>query len=279
MIADFISSWDFFSESYLLGLSLAALLPLLGSIVVLRRQLFITMAISQSSFLGLSVAIWLQFNAAFTFFQEEHAQPYVVILFSFLASLLCFRTFRSGEDSRETATVVIFIMATVCAFLVLSQTPVGLKELQERMSSSLISTSLSEFFLTLLLLFSLAIFWKLKYRSIILICADPIAAKATGKNLFRWELIFSLIIGVILGWAIYLSGYLHSFGCLLFPVFIAKKYTHSISQCLWLSSILSVILSLIAYTIALPLNIPFSQMSTALMGIIYILLVLISIKK
>ena len=279
MIDDFISSWDLFAESYLLGAALAALLPLIGVMIVLRRQLFVSVAISQSSMLGMAFGLWIQ---TMGFWLETNYRLdgwEMVIIFSVLSSLLCIRTPRQSSDQREVATVLIFLMSTTLAYLLLSQSPVGLKEVQERMSSSLISSSMVEFQICLVVFAVLTIFWYLHHHTIVLVCADPETAKAMGWPVLLWELIISTVIGLTLGWAVYLSGWLHAFGCLVLPVFIARRFAKSIAMVLFLAPLLGVTMSFIAYLMAHPLNVSFSQMAIAVMGLTYLLTALVFSKS
>lgn len=270
MLSEFIESWELFAESYLLGLALSALLPLIGIIVILRKQLFIAAAISQSSILGMAFGLWAHFlthNADILTFLNN---GFTVLLFSFLASLLCIRSLKQTSGQREIATVLVFVLSTSIAFLLLAHSPFGLKEVQERMSSSLISSSINEFYICITILCLLALFWYFFYRPIILVCTDPETAEAMGWPVITWEFILSSIIGLGIGWAVHLSGWLHTFGLLLLPVFIARVYCKSIFQVLFVAPILGVTISFISYIIAHKLNVPFSQIAIASHGAIYI---------
>lgn len=270
MIESFLDSWSLFQESYLLGLALSALLPLIGVMVVLRRQLFVAAAISQSSVFGMAFGLWMQ-HLAHVHGPHGGVADWVVILpFSLLSSLLCIRTSKQAADQREVTTALVFILSTTFAFVLLSQCPIGLKEVQERMSSSLISSSMHEFYICIALIVFLCIFWWKYHRPIILISTDPDTAKVMGWRVMNWEFVIATIVGLVLGWAVYLSGWLLAFGCLIIPVFIGRLFAKSIYHVLWLAPCFGVVISFAAYIIAHAIDAPFSQMAVALMGVVYI---------
>ena len=59
MIQDFASSWHLFHNSYLAGWLIGLLLALIGVLVVARNQIFIGVAVSQASTLGIALTMWL----------------------------------------------------------------------------------------------------------------------------------------------------------------------------------------------------------------------------
>ena len=68
MIQDFAASWHLFHNSYLAGWLIGLLLALIGVLVVARNQIFIGVAVSQASTLGIALTMWLGgFRAALRF--------------------------------------------------------------------------------------------------------------------------------------------------------------------------------------------------------------------
>jgi zinc transport system permease protein len=273
MIANFLESWPLFVDSYLLGWSLSLFLPLLGILIILRKQVFVAMAISQTSVLGMAITLALNVHL-FHFYGIPKWLSWLTILgFSLLGSCLCLKPIKWSAEAREMATVTLFILSTVFTFLVLAHAPLGMKEIQERLTSSLISSQPWEwratFFLTLLLL----LFWCRFHRTILLICTEPETAKVMGWSVLKWELLLSAIIGLGLGWSIHLGGWLFTFGGLILPVYMARSLSTRFIHLVWLAPILSLVINFLAYVLAHDLNIPFSQGAVALMGVIWLIFV------
>ena len=68
MIESFLASWDLFHLTYLAGWLIALLLSLVGVFVVARDQIFIGIAISQASTLGIAIGMgvgsWMDLHDA-----------------------------------------------------------------------------------------------------------------------------------------------------------------------------------------------------------------------
>ena len=272
MISGFLDSWFIFADSYLLGWSLSVFLPLIGILVVLRRQVFVAMAISQTSVLGLAITLALGSHALHYEGIPEWVCWLTVLGFSLLGSCLCLKPLKWTDEAREIATVTLFILSTVFTYLVLTHAPLGMKEIQERLSSSLISSQAWEWIATFALAILLMLFWFFYHRTIVLICTEPETAKVLGWSVLKWELLLSAIIGLGLGWAIHLGGWLFTFGSLILPVYMARSLSTRFIHLLWLAPSLGFFINTVAYVFAHDLDIPFSQAAVGLMGLLWLAL-------
>lgn len=272
MSSSFLESWPLFSDSYLLGWSLSIFLPLLGVLIVLRRQVFVAMAISQASVLGMALTL------AFSLSMQLYSLPawvglVTVLLFSLLGSCLCLKPLKWSSEAREMATVSLFVLSTVFSYLVLTHAPLGIIEIQKSMSSSLISSVTWEWVVTLVLGALMMTFWFDFHRTVLLVCTEPETAKVMGVSVIKWELIISAIIGLGLGWSIHVAGWLFTFGGLIFPVYMARSLSTRFVNLLWLAPLLGLVLNVVAYVLSHDMNIPFSQGAVALMGVTWLVLI------
>jgi zinc transport system permease protein len=275
LISGFLESCSIFADSYLLGLSLAVFLPLIGILIVLRKQVFVAVAISQTSVLGLAITLSFGSHALHHHGVPEWVCWVTVLGFSLLGSCLCLKPLKWNPDAREMATVSLFILSSVFTFLVLANSPLGMKEIQEQLASSLISCDPWEWIATFILSALVMLFWIFFHRTIIMICTEPETAKVMGWSVILWELMLSSIIGLSLGWAIHLGGWLFTFGCLILPVYIARSLSTRFVHLIWLAPLIGLVLNSIAYVLAYDLNIPFSQAAIALMGLFWLFLITI----
>jgi zinc transport system permease protein len=273
LISGFLESWPLFADSYLLGWALSAFLPLLGILIVLRRQVFVAMAISQTSVLGLAITLALGSHALHHKGIPEWLCWLTVLSFSLLGSCLCLKPLRWSSEAREMATVTLFILSSVFTFLVLTHAPLGMKEIQERLSSSLISSQDWEWMSTFALTILLISFWLRYHQAIVLISTEPETAKVMGWSVLKWEFMLSAIIGLGLGWSIHLGGWLFTFGGLILPVYMARSLSSRFIHLIWLSPALGLLLNGLAYLFAHDMDIPFSQAAVALMGLVWLTLI------
>ena len=270
MIERFIDSWNLFQEIYLLGWALSLFLPMLGILVLLRRQVFVVMAISNSAMLGIALSISMLSSS-------EHLSHdggidddwWVTMLSALLASMLCFRQPQRKQRYRDTTAAVVFIMALTLTFLLLAHAPLGLAEIQQRLSSSLIGASMREFYITMVGVIFLGMIWWRFRRSLFLVCLDPWGAMAQGLPVRLWELAISTLLGLGLGWSIHLTGGLFVFGNLLLPVLSAKCFSRTMTEVIWVSPLIALFGNMLAFFLAYTWDYPLAQFSVGLQGCVY----------
>lgn len=274
MIAEFVDSWSIFRESYLLGWTLSLLLPLVGVLVVLRRQVFIAVAISQASVLGISFFFFL--TSVFHFHEHHHGghflQELLVLVFSLLASLLCLRLPGKNFEQREVATVLVFILSTAFSYLLLANTPLGLREVHARLSSSLISSNMTEVWVCLGMVIFLSCIIAKYQREIYFVCSEPDVAKMMGVHILSWEILLSVCIGASLGWCIHFAGWLFVFGTMMIPVYTALHVSKSMTQVFIVAPLIGLVLNVMGFVLSHTFDYPYSQFSIAFMGCILLLL-------
>lgn len=280
MISDFLDSWLLFKESYLLGWALSLLLPMIGILVILRRQVFVAVAISKSSIMGIAFFLYItfRFNTAHQGHGHSHDaawqvyQEIIVVVFSLLASLLSIRTPSRSYDQRDMATALVFVLSTAFSYLLLADSPLGLKEIQGSMSSSLISSDMREVYMTLGVAVILFSFLSKFYRQIYLVSAEPYTARAMGLSVMCYEVFIALTIGACLGWSIHLAGWLFVFATMVIPVYIARHLARSMLQVFWMAPLIGLMLNVSGFIFAHSFDYPFSQFSVAYSGLVFLLL-------
>lgn len=262
MIADFIASWSLFENAYLSGLFLAVALPLLGTVIVARNQVFIGAAISQSSALG--IACGLLFAP-----ESGHAAAIVCgILAAVAASLLCRVPWNSG--SGEARSGWIFLCAGSFSVVLLSQSPIGREEIARLLSSSILGATRGEmYFVALIALLTVAAVTYF-HRGVVLYLIDPVNARAIGVPIDRIELAVSLWLGFVVGVAMKLTGLLFTFGLLLLPVMVSAHLVGTVAAVLLGAPFVAVIAVLLAYVGANRWDLPPGQAATALLSVLVI---------
>lgn len=233
------------------------------------------MAVSQTSVFGMAITLAMSAHSSHHHGIPEWLSWATVLSFSLLGSCLCLKPLCWSSEAREMATVTLFILSTVFTYLILTQAPLGMREIQDRMSSSLISSQPWEWMLTFLFALLMLLFWLRYNRAVLLICSEPETAKVMGWSVIKWELCLSMIIGLGLGWSIYLSGWLFTFGSLVLPVYMARSLSRRFIHLVWLAPSMALLINVFAYIFAHDLNIPFSQAAVASLGVVWLVIVTI----
>jgi hypothetical protein len=180
MIQDFASSWHLFHNSYLAGWLIGLLLALIGVLVVARNQIFIGVAVSQASTLGIALTMWLGTSGLLSHLTAESLSPVMAVLFSVIAALI---TVSGGEESKETSEAItgwVFLFAASGSILIVSHSPLGLEEIYRLLSSSIIGASAIDIWIFTAFLFLTAIFIGISHQRLLLFSLDPAMAAAVG---------------------------------------------------------------------------------------------------
>lgn len=267
MITEFLASWSLFHNAYLSGWLIGVLLSLIGVLVVARDQIFIGAAVSQASALGIAVGMvvgsWLT--------PEEHSwwrstmfHSFMGGVFSVLAALITARGGKTaGQESPEAVTGWIFLVSLSVSVLLLTHSPHGLEEVHRILTSTIIGARETDvwtfFVLTLITIAALAS----RHRQALLIIMDPEMARAVGLRVDRWNAALSVWLGVAVGFSIRVSGVVYAFACLVLPALAAKHLGREVQTMFFLSPLIALSTSIVAFIFANHYDYPPGQTATA----------------
>ncbi len=271
MISSFLSSWGLFHNTYITGWCLAALLSLVGVVVVAKDQIFLGLAVSQASLLGVATGMWLTTALAFGPTLASDGELWLSlcsISFGMFAAFISSRSRVFGGESAEAMTGWVYATAASAAVLLLSRSPHGLEEVHRLLSSTIIGASASDvviFGLLLLATLVAAARWR---EAITLLVMDPEMAGAVGLPVRRCNAVLSLWAALAIGLSIRVSGLLFTFGSLILPALIAKNVVHEVRSIFWAAPLIAVATTLCAFVLAHHYDLPPGQMAVALQGIV-----------
>ena len=145
MISEFIESWSLFGQSYLAGLSIALLLSLVGVVVVARNQIFIGVAVSQASALGVAFVLWLCSILGHSLHHLHGILAPAAVLFAVAAMLLT--SGKPGGNHKETYEALtgwVFLLSASFTVLLLAHSPHGHAEIQHVLNSTIIGATMRD---------------------------------------------------------------------------------------------------------------------------------------
>lgn len=256
MLTEFLQSWPMFQDSYLAALLCGGLLSVLGVLVVGRDEVFLAAAVAQASVLGVALALTLGW--------ENPAVPAVAL--SVIAALAAGGRGHRGGTSREEITAWTFLTASSLAVLILSRSPVGMKNVQSVLTSTMLGASQTEVFLFAgLTALALGLVWMNSQRLTLLII-DPVMAAAVGLSVGAWALALSASLGLVTGLAIRSTGLLFTFGCLVLPALAAKNLCRRVQPMFLVAPVVGVLGVLLGLILAHHFDFPPGQLIVALLG-------------
>jgi zinc/manganese transport system permease protein len=265
VIAEFASSWELFSDTYLAGWAVAVLLSLVGVWVVARDHVFLGAAVSQASTLGTALAIWLQGVTIMHAVQADVLTFLFAVLASVATALLTSQPSRPGGESAEAITGWVFLVGSTLPVLLLAHSPHGLEEVHRILFSSILGASRFDvwLFMGLVLVTVLAVA-KLRDR-ITLYAMDPEMAAAVGLPVGWWRVGTAVWLGVAVGISIHSSGMIYTFGCLVLPALVARKICREVRTMFVVAPIVALAAAISAFVLAHHYDLPPAQFTVALL--------------
>ena len=283
---EFEESYEFFPEIYQSGFLIAILLSIVGVLVVARNQIFIGAAITQTSTFGISIALSIVGLEAMSDSTGQARQD-LILRYSIIAATICtiwafvdksffsslFQKLKipvspskeSAGKTKEDITGWLFLLSSAGAIVLVSNTPLGMEEIKKITLSSIIGAEASDvgflaYLLTLILILTTPFI-----NAIVLTFTDRNYAMSLRIPVTVIEFIFALLMGVILGTTLKISGTLYTFGCLILPVLVASNLCKNTRLLFILSPIIASTSAFLGFALGNYYNIPQAQLTIFLM--------------
>lgn len=267
MIRGFLDSWALFQHTWLAGWCIAATLALLGVLIVARDQIFIGAAVAQASVLGIALPMAAAGALGVAWLEHDAFLGASAVAFAMGATLLAARPpGQPARESPEALTGWAFLGAGALAVLVLAQNPHGTEEIHRLVASSLIgATGVDVVLLAGLLAVTTTVF-ALAWRPLLLATIDPLTAAALGVRTRAWSVGAAAWLGLAVGLSGRVSGLVFTFGCLVLPALVAKGLCREMRPMLWVSPLVALVVTTVAFVLAHHYDLPPAQMAVALLA-------------
>jgi len=253
MIADFLASWALFHNTYLAGVLIAAMLAIIGVVVVARDQIFIGAAISQASIVGITIGMWFGQWSGLAVGGWYESDPLVSIFGGLSAALGALITASPGGPapaSREAVTGWVFLFGMSFSVLLVAHSPHGLEEVHRLATSTLIGARDAD-----VLIFAIGVALVVAgfarwHREIVLVVMDPEMARAVGLSVRWWDRTLYVALGFAVAFSLRVSGMVYTFGYLVLPALVARSVCREIRTTLVVAPLVAVGTALVAFAIA-----------------------------
>jgi len=248
--------------------------PLVGVYLVLRRLVFMGVALPQVSSTGVAVALslplWLGIKMTEHGSHSEHLLAFVgSTVFSLIAILVLAFMERRGRGLPEGRLGTAYVVAAALSILLLSKNRFGEAGWLDLLKGEVITISNFDLALTaaalLLVLAVLGIF----HKELLLVSFDRALAVTLRRNVVLWDAIMYLLIGFTVSIAVLSVGPLISFGFLLIPVLTVRLFARNMRQFTITASIVGGVASFLGFWIAYEWDLPVGPTDVVLLGIIF----------
>jgi zinc/manganese transport system permease protein len=202
----------FFRTAAIAALVLAGIHAYLGFHIVRRGVLFVDLALAQMAALGVALGVIIHL-------EHNEAASYMLALgMTFVgAALFAWLRGRARAVPLEAFIGVVFATAQALVFLVLEKSPSGPEHLKETLVGTLYTVDPAHIARVAVLYAGIGILHFLLRRQFFEITNDPQGARARGRRLFLWDLLFYATFGLVVTSAVQIAGVLLVFGLLVIP--------------------------------------------------------------
>jgi ABC-type Mn2+/Zn2+ transport system permease subunit len=247
--------------------------PLVGAYLVLRRLVFMGVALPQISSCGIAFAFALQGWGLLPHAHESAGEHSLAFLgstaFTLAAILLLSLLTRRGRGSVEARIGTAYVLAGAWSILLLVKNPIGEHGLLDLLKGEIIAISNFELVATAgafaLVVAALAAFQK----EFLLVSFDPEMAVTLKKRVLGWDTFLFLLIGLTISMSVLSVGPLVTFGFLLLPPLTAHLFARNMRQFALLASGLGGVTALTGFCLAYRWDLPVGATDVALLGVLY----------
>lgn len=242
----------------------SSLLSYLGVYVVLKRIVFVGIAMAQIASLGYALGILLNFNSQ------------ICSLFTSLLGAILFSFYTQEKRfPRESIIGLGYCLASSLGIIFIAKSATAEASVLNLLFGNILLVSLNKVHLIAAVCLCIFIFYYLFNKEITFIAFDGETAKAQGLNANVFELFFYLSLAVAISIAISIIGALLTFSFLLIPALcglcLGKSFPN-VCKCSVISGIISSVIGLyLSYYCDLPTGSTIVATSIVLFGIITVL--------
>ncbi|PAV28657.1 metal ABC transporter permease [Virgibacillus profundi] len=272
MIADFFE-FDFLRYTFLTGILIGIIAPLLGTFIVVRRLSLIADALSHVTLAGIAFGLMLEKKFAVTMITPLYSG----MAFSVIGSIFI-EKLRSVYKAYQELAIPIILSGGVGLSVIFISIADGFNtELFNYLFGSVSAVSLNDLYTILGISIFIILVVGLFYKELFTLSFDEEHATISGIHAKRIHLLFIILTALVIAASIRIVGVLLVSALMTLPVAASMRLAKGFKQMLFLSIVfgeLAVIIGLISgYYLSIPPG------GTIVMVSIIILLVSISLKR
>jgi len=217
-----------FPEAVIAGAVIAAVCAMLGVFVILKRVVFIGIALSEVAACGIAAAIMC------------HIHPFLGAAALTLATVTVLSyPFEGNRLPRDAVLGVIFVLASAASILIVAHSGFGLQDVKALLYGDLILTSDKDLTLILAIFIPVGVYLLAFFRPTLYTFLDREAARVLGLRVVLWELLYFFALGLAVSAASKVAGALLVFCYLV----VAPSTALLLCRKLWLVLVISVVVA------------------------------------
>jgi ABC-type Mn2+/Zn2+ transport system permease subunit len=248
--------------------------PLVGVFFILRRLVFLGVALPQISSTGVALALSLHVWFGEHSHGHHHTSTAVAfsgaLVFSMLTVLALTFLERRRQGIAEGWLGTAFVVATAFSLLLIAKCPEAEQGWLNLFRGEVIAITRNELNWTGGILAVVLVMLAIFRREFLLVSYDWRLAATLGKSVFGWDLLLFSLIGLTVAATVMTVGPLIAFGFLVVPTLIAQVFASSMPRLLALSSLIGGLTAFAGFYIAYRWDLPVGPAAVGLLGIMFI---------
>jgi zinc/manganese transport system permease protein len=228
---------ELFSQSFIVYAALASVLAggisaYLGVYVLLRRIVFVGIALAQIATLGVAVGHLLGLH------QAEAAFGMSLVGVTFFALQR-----QRGRIPRESAIGVAYAAASAFTIICVAKNPLGEMDVLSLVFGNVLGVTETQLYILGALTVAIVLLHWLSYKELLFTAFDPEMAETMGYRVQAWEFFFYLILGITFSLSVSVAGVLVIFSYLVIPATTALVLDVSMNATFVVAVLVAVIAS------------------------------------
>jgi len=268
-------SRDFLLHNALVGSVLVGLVcPLVGVYFVLRRMIFLGVALPQLSAAGVAFAFLLK-SVAGVHQHGESGERVLAIIgslgFAFVGLLVLAALERQGRQTVEARIGITYAFAAAASILFVAADPYGEAEMTHLLKGDIVTTTGTGLRLLAGVLGAVALALFALRKEFLLVSFDRDMAVVLGKRAALWDTVLYLLIGVTISFGVMTAGPLVTFGFLVAPPLTARLVTRHMPAFSVVAAAFGAVTAFVGFYFAYRFDLPLGPMDVALAIFVLIL--------
>ena len=250
--------------------------PWIGVFLVLRRLVFLGVALPQISSAGIAFAFSLPLLGVMGHSHDGHFEGDERLLallgglgFTLVALLFLALMERRGRGLLEGRIGTFYALAGASSFLLLAKNPMGERGLLDLLRGEIIAVSDIDVMVTTGVFAIVGVMLGLFWKEFLFVSFDRDMAMSLKKNVMLWDCLMFLLIGLTISVSVLSVGPMVTFGFLLIPPLIGHQFGRNMRQFACIASAVGGASALVGFCIAYRLDLPVGPTDVALMGCVY----------
>ncbi|MDX1950852.1 MAG: metal ABC transporter permease [Verrucomicrobiota bacterium] len=252
--------------------------PILGIFLVLRRLIFLGIALPQVSSTGIAFALALHILAGHDspiHDASEQTMAFVGSLsFTLVAVIVLAVMERRGRGLVEGRLGTLYVVATALSVLMLAKCPQAERGWLNLLKGELVALSLRDLVTTSIAFVIVCSVLFLFGRILLLVSYDREMAITLGKRPLVWDLVLYLLLGTTISVSVLSVGPMIAFGFLIIPPLTAHRIASSMKQLFLLSSLIGGLSAIVGFWIAYHFDLPVGPTDISFLAAIYLVTVI-----